>query len=250
MMNNIARFASQTTSVWLRCMLSVPVPALVLSILAGTSFAMAYVLVLAPAVGADGGLGGVPRLFSGIACLIILSTVFVDNIDRIYVCVHVTRTYRHLLDTTPVAPLSLILGDCLAALTRCGMFLVATVVIAGYSLGVEVGLVIQAVAVSFFGAAPLTALCFAIASTARNARQVDTRRFMLLPAFLLSGALFPVDAMPAVLRLVATSTPLWHVDQLLLRLFGQASQPWWCAPAYLVVLGAGSVALAVRGLRS
>lgn len=59
-------------------------------------------------------------------------------------------------------------------------------------------------------------------------------RFVVLPMFLLSGTFFPIEQLPAVLRLVAVVLPLWHTIELV-RGLTEGSLPW-SAAGHLAVL--------------
>jgi lipooligosaccharide transport system permease protein len=76
-------------------------------------------------------------------------------------------------------------------------------------------------------------------------------RFAVIPMSLFSGAFFPVESMPVVLRTLAYALPLWHgVDLCRAATLGVA--PDWSIPGHLLVLAAWSAAgflLALRQFR-
>ena len=62
----------------------------------------------------------------------------------------------------------------------------------------------------------LTGMAFAVPIFAFSAKQEGDGgfnilfRFIITPLFLFSGTFFPIDRLPAVLRVIAWVTPLWH----------------------------------------
>jgi lipooligosaccharide transport system permease protein len=77
-------------------------------------------------------------------------------------------------------------------------------------------------------------------------------RFGVVPMFLFAGTFFPVDQLPAGLRVLAWLTPLWHGTMLCRELsLGSAHLlPSLGHLAYLLVWALGGAALAIRCYRS
>lgn len=78
---------------------------------------------------------------------------------------------------------------------------------------------------------------------------VVVQRFVITPMFLFAGTFFPLAELPTVLRWFAYATPLWHGVSLCrgLMIPGTSAAVMAANVAYLVVLGTGAMALAVRG---
>ncbi len=76
-------------------------------------------------------------------------------------------------------------------------------------------------------------------------------RFGIIPIFLLSGAFFPIDQLPAWSRPVAWATPLWHGVQLTrwVSLGLDTAAPVLLHLAYLAAWGAAGTVLAEKLLR-
>jgi ABC-2 type transport system permease protein len=151
---------------------------------------------------------------------------------------------RHLL-TAPVTPRDYLLGKCLSVIlvTAVGFGLITA---AGTALGVSwgpplaAGLLILATAVACSGT------LLVIMSLVGSERQGDALTTIVIIVWsMLGGAFIPLDQMPAFLRpFSATTLVFWSTDafnDLILRGQGLAA----IVPNLAVLLGAGSVFLAL-----
>jgi lipooligosaccharide transport system permease protein len=117
----------------------------------------------------------------------------------------------HASAATPLRPVDIFAGWLLAQLARALLSAVLFLAVAA-----AFGVLESPLAVLAVPAAALTGLAFAAPLTAFTAtREGDASfpmimRFGVVPLFLFSGAFFPLDQLPAALRVVAWFTPLWH----------------------------------------
>ena len=74
-------------------------------------------------------------------------------------------------------------------------------------------------------------------------------RFVIMPMFLFSGAFFPIEQLPALIRPVAWFVPLWHGVRLCRTLaLGEATL--WASLGHVAVLGAVAAVGALLAMRN
>ncbi|MET9343246.1 ABC transporter permease [Nonomuraea sp. NPDC003804] len=83
-------------------------------------------------------------------------------------------------------------------------------------------------------AAPVTAFA---ASIDHDSYFALLFRFVMIPSTLFAGVFFPVEQLPALVRLVAYASPLWHAVELCRAATLGAAPPWpvWAHVGYLLV---------------
>jgi lipooligosaccharide transport system permease protein len=144
----------------------------------------------------------------------------------------------HAMRSTPVRVQDMILGWLLYVLIATelavGAFLIITWLAGALTLGLAISAPFVCGAVSLAIAIPTTAFSAAI----RNQDWfLVLNRFIILPAALFSGVLFPISQFPVPLRTIAYISPLTHAVELMRAFtFGTAS-PMMCLLhfAYLLV---------------
>lgn len=120
------------------------------------------------------------------------------------------RTYHGML-ATPITVPAIVIGQFLWIVARL-------VVMAVIFFGVMVafGVVASPLGVLGIAASVLTGVAFAAPIMAFTATRRDESafnalfRFIITPLFLLSGAFFPIEQLPALIRPFAMVTPTWH----------------------------------------
>jgi lipooligosaccharide transport system permease protein len=162
-----------------------------------------------------------------------------------------TRQFHAML-ATPLGVFDVVIGHLLHLILRV---LLAAAVFLGFAA--VVGAVPSWSGVLALPAVVLVGLAFAapvFAYTTYLQRDVGFTvlfRIVMIPLFLFSGTFFPISQLPAVLRVVAQVTPLWHGvelarDATLGRLTLGADV---AHTAYLLVWVVAGTVLAVHGLR-
>lgn len=160
------------------------------------------------------------------------------------------RLYEGML-ATPLAPVDVAVGEIVLALFRgllyavgfMGVLVVLGLVVSWWAIGmIPVALLIA------FGFA---ALGFAATSYARSFQQMDLIFIVLLPMFLFSSTLYPIDVYPTAIQWLVMALPLWHGIELMRQLaFGAVGWSTVGHAAYFVVLAVVGIALATRRLRA
>ncbi|HEX3611804.1 MAG TPA: ABC transporter permease [Sporichthyaceae bacterium] len=121
-----------------------------------------------------------------------------------------SRSYVAMV-ATPLRPSDAMAGHVLFAGARAGLgagaFLVVAALFGALDSPWAVAAWPVAVLCGLAHAAPAAA--FSVGRTHDQA-YAALQRFVVIPLFLFSGVFFPISQLPAVLRVVAWATPLWH----------------------------------------
>ncbi len=175
-------------------------------------------------------------LAPGIIAMSILFTAIFSGIEVIW-----DRQFGFLKETlvAPVSRFSIMLGRTLGGATVAtfqGILVLIIAVIAGFRP--EFSLIIPAIFFMFLIAILFTALGTAIASILEDMQGFQLiMNFLVMPLFFLSGALFPLDTAPAVLRGIAYVNPLsYGVDALRATLGSVAHFGLWIDTSVLVLV--------------
>ncbi|WP_147108061.1 ABC transporter permease [Nesterenkonia populi] len=137
-----------------------------------------------------------------------------DSTVNVFFKLRLTKLYRTMMATS-LGPLDLALGEILLALLRGGIYA------AGFlAVLLSAGLVDPAAAVLMLAAALLIALGFASAGMAITTfmtrfQQLDWLMVLMLPMFLFSATLFPIEVYPEVAQRIIQVLPLWHGVELM-----------------------------------
>jgi ABC-2 type transport system permease protein len=134
------------------------------------------------------------------------------------------------LMATPAPPSALITGKSFAAGVRSVAQVVGVLALA-YSMGVRLTIdplrILAAMGTVVLGAAFFACLSMTLAGLVRNRdRLMGIGQAITMPLFFASNALYPVDAMPAWLRVLSTVNPLsYEVNALRALLIGTPFNP-------------------------
>jgi lipooligosaccharide transport system permease protein len=158
----------------------------------------------------------------------------------------------HAALATPVSPRDLVVGHAwfiMARATLSGVAFATVAALFGAFAWLD-GLAAVAVVVlgSLAYAAPVMAFT---ASLERETALVGLFRFGVVPMFLLSGAFFPIDQLPAWLQRLAQFVPLWHAIELVRGITVDVAPtlPWVVHVAYLLTWLVVGAALSFRAFR-
>ena len=158
-------------------------------------------------------LGGVPYLSFLVPGLLAATAMQVSASESLWPVQGglAWQRFFHASAATPLRPVDILHGWLLWVAARLVVTLAMFLAVA-----TAFGAVVSPLALLAVPVAVLTGLAFAAPLTAFTAtRQGDTAfpmimRFVIVPLFLFSGAFFPLDQLPALVRPVAYLTPLWH----------------------------------------
>ncbi|MFV8818585.1 ABC transporter permease [Haliea sp. E17] len=156
-----------------------------------------------------------------------------------------------MLITTPIRPLELMVGK-LVPYIFVGTLQISIIIGLGWTvfdvafLGDYLNLAV--ITFSFIGASLTLGLLISTqAKTQMQAMQMTV--FVLLPSILLSGFMFPYDAMPVAAQYIAEALPATHFVRLIRGVYLRDAQLGQLAPDILWLLGFTAVMLTVATLR-
>ena len=187
---------------------------------------MSYVAFIAPALLATSAMNG----------------AIYDSTWNVFFKMRFGRIYEAMLSTS-LGPLDVAAGEIAMALFRGLLYACAF-------LGVMTGL---GIATSWWALALLIALGFAAVGMAVTSwfstfQQMELINIVLLPMFMFSATLFPIDIYPQPVQWFIQAMPLWHGVELMRQLsIGAFSGATWMHLGYFVVMSvAGMVFCTVR----
>lgn len=184
-------------------------------------------------------------IFPGIIALNIIFASFLSAISIIW-----DREFGFLKEilVAPISRFSIALGKAVSGTTVAvlhGLVVIAFALVIGLPLTLpKLALALPVMALMAFVS---TALGILIASRMTSFEGFGTiANFVIMPLFLLSGAVFPLDRVPPWLHVVARINPFTYGVDLLRGIFsGVLHYPIWMDLAMLVACGAVFVSLAV-----
>lgn len=167
-------------------------------------------------------------LVPGIVAMAIVFTAILGGIELIW-----DRQFGFLKETlvAPVSRFNIMLGRTLGGATVSVMQGVAILLISffvGFRIE-DLTMIIPALVFMFLIAFFFTALGTAIASKLKDMQAFPLiMNFVILPLFFLSGSVFPLDAVPDALKILAMIDPLsYGIDGLRYSLVGISSYTPW-----------------------
>lgn len=152
---------------------------------------------------------------------------------------------------TSLGPLDVALGEILYALLRGLLYATGFMVIMqvlGLNLAPTAVLALPAVLLVAFGFASLG---MAVTSYMKTFQHMDWISFVMLPMFLFSATLYPIDIYPQWIQGVIMALPLWHGVELVRGLTtGMLSAGMLWHLLYYVVMIAFGLVFTTRRLRA
>ena len=140
-----------------------------------------------------------------------------------------------------------LLSAALAAIVQC-LLLLAVLAVLGYlGAGIDWGLLSAGLVVTSLACAGIGMLTASFSRTLDNFAAI--MNFVIFPVFFLSGSLYPVQNLPAVLRWVATLNPYSYGVDLLKHAVGTGSADFSIALDLAVLTGFTLAALAAASWR-
>ncbi len=137
-----------------------------------------------------------------------------DSTWNVFFKLRFARLYQAMLQTS-LGPMDVALGEIFMALFRGFLYGVGFMVVM-----LVMGLVTSPWAVLMIPVALLIALGFAslgmaVTSYLKSFQQMDVVNVALLPMFLFSATLFPIDVFPTAIQWFVQAMPLWHGVELM-----------------------------------
>jgi lipooligosaccharide transport system permease protein len=168
------------------------------------------------------GPGGVPMTYAAYLAPALLATsamngAIYDSTWNVFFKLRLSRLYEAMMQTS-LGPLDVALGEIAMALLRgllyAGGFLV---VITGMGLVTSWwGLLMVPAAVLV--AAGFASVGMAVTSLLKTFQHMDVITVAMLPMFLFSATLYPIDIYPGAVQLAIMALPLWHAVELMRQL--------------------------------
>lgn len=170
-----------------------------------------------------------------------------DSTWNVFFKLKITKLYRTMMSTS-LGPVDVAVGEICLALFRGGLYAL------GF-LGVllSAGLISPLAAVLMWFTALLIALGFACVGMAftsfmKRFQQMDWMTMALMPMFLFSATLFPIDVYPAGVQWAIQALPLWHGVELMrdIAFWSFSAMSLVHVGYYLVMIAAGGLLATYR----
>lgn len=195
---------------------------------------MAYAAYIAPALLATSAMNG----------------AILDSTWNVFFKLRISRLYVAMLQTS-LGPLDVAIGEIFMALFRGFLYAV------GF-LGVTVGLglttswwAVLMIPVALLIALGFAAIGMAVTSYLRTFQQMDIISFLMVPMFLFSSTLYPVEVFPQAIQAIVKVLPLWHGIELMRQLaVGHVTLATAGHAAYFLIMAALGVAFTAHRLRA
>lgn len=173
-----------------------------------------------------------------------------DSTWNVFFKLNYAKLYEGMLATS-LGPLDVALGEILYALLRGLLYATGFMVIMqvlGLNLAPTAVLALPAVLLVAFGFASLG---MAVTSYMKTFQHMDWISFVMLPMFLFSATLYPIDIYPQWIQGVIMALPLWHGVELVRGLTtGMLSAGMLWHVLYYVVMIAFGLVFTTRRLRA
>lgn len=173
-----------------------------------------------------------------------------DSTWNVFFKLNHSKLYEGMLSTS-LGPLDVALGEILYALLRGLLYATGFMIIMqlfGLNLAWTAILALPAVVLIAFGFASLG---MAITSYMKVFQQMDWINFVLLPMFLFSATLYPIDIYPEWLQWIVQALPLWHGVELIRGLTtGALGAAMFVHIAYYLVMIAVGLVFTTKRLRT
>ncbi|MDO5495773.1 MAG: ABC transporter permease [bacterium] len=140
-----------------------------------------------------------------------------DSTWNVFFKMRFAKLYQAMVQTS-LGPMDVAIGEIFMALFRGFLYSLGFMGVL-YGLGIVSGvtplLMIPAAVLVAFGFASFG---MGITSFMKTFQQMDLINFVMLPMFMLSGTLFPIEVLPGALQGVVMAMPLWHGIELMRQL--------------------------------
>lgn len=217
-----------------------------------------YLLAMGLGVGAlvgdVTGPGGQPISYAAYIAPALLATsamngALYDSTTNVFFKLNYAKLYQAMLQTA-LGPMDVALGEIVLALLRGLLYAVAfMILLAGLGLATSwwALLMIPAALLIAFGFASLG---MGITSFLKNFQGLDIIMFAMLPMFLFSATLYPIEVFPAAAQWFIKAMPLWHGVEMM-RHLSVGHLTWATAghAAYFVVMSVLGMVLTTMRLR-
>ena len=192
---------------------------------------MSYAMFIAPALLAVSAMNG---------------AVF-DSTWNVFFKLKITKLYRTMMSTS-LGPVDVAVGEIALALFRGGIYALGFLgVLVGAGLVGPVPALLMWITALFI-ALGFACIGMAVTSFMKRFQQMDWMMMVLIPMFLFSATLFPIDVYPAGVQWVIQALPLWHGVELMrdIAFWDFGTMTLVHIGYYLVMVSAGGALAAYR----
>ena len=180
-----------------------------------TSFGLGISPMISGVEAADGGSVSYASFIApALLAVAMMNGAIFDSMWNVFFKLKITKLYRSMMATS-LGPLDISVGEIFLALFRGTMYALGFLAVV-----VAAGLAEPLNAVLMWCAAMLISLGFASVGMAvttfmRRFQQMDWTMMVLMPMFLFSATLFPIDVYPSGVQAIIQALPLWHGVELM-----------------------------------
>ena len=206
-------------------------------------------------VGTVTGPGGAPMSYVAFIAPALLATsamngAIYDSTWNVFFKMRFGRIYEAMLSTS-LGPLDVAAGEIAMALFRGLLYACGFLPVMG-ALGIATSWwALAMVPVAVLIALGFAAVGMAVTNWFTTFQQMDLINIVLLPMFLFSATLFPIDVYPQAIQWFIRAMPLWHGVELMRQLsIGVFTDATWVHLAYFVVMSVAGVAFCTLRLRA
>ncbi len=173
-----------------------------------------------------------------------------DSTWNVFFKLRYSRLYEAMMQTS-LGPLDVALGEIAMALFRGLLYAVGfLVVITGMGLVTSWWAIVMVPAAVMI-AAGFASLGMAVTSYMKTFQHMDMISVVMLPMFLFSATLYPIEVYPQVMQWMIRALPLWHGVELMRQLgVGYFDASTWVHASYFVLMTAFGLWLTTIRLRA
>ena len=195
--------------------------------------AMSYAAFVAPAMMATSAMNG----------------AIYDSTWNVFFKMKISRTYQAMLATS-LGPFDVALGEIGMALFRGFVYAVGfTAVITALGL-TSSWWALAMIPVALLVALGFAALGMGLTSYFTKFQQMDVLTLAMMPMFLFSATMVPLETYPVAVQWLIMALPLWHGVELMRQLSLGVFTPWaWAHLVYFLALSLAGITFTTRRLR-
>ncbi|WP_156837163.1 ABC transporter permease [Nesterenkonia alba] len=180
-----------------------------------TSFGLGISPMISGVEAADGGTVSYAAFIApALLAVAMMNGAIFDSMWNVFFKLKITKLYKSMMATS-LGPLDISIGEIGLALFRGTMYafgFLAVVLIAG--LADPLNAVLMWVAAMFISLG-FASVGMAVTTFMSRFQQMDWTMMVLMPMFLFSATLFPIDVYPAGVQALIQALPLWHGVELM-----------------------------------
>ena len=180
-----------------------------------TSFGLGISPMISGVQAADGGeLSYVAFIAPALLAVSAMNGAVFDSTWNVFFKLKITKLYQSMMATS-LGPLDVAVGEILLALFRGGIYalgFLTVLVVADLVTPLSAAIMLVT---ALFVALGFASVGMAVTSFMTRFQQMDWMMMVMMPMFLFSATLFPIDVYPSAVQWVVQALPLWHAVELM-----------------------------------